>query len=121
MCGGRKIKSVSTKQCQLNTFGFWKAIHHWNLPNIHNRYKRQGINNKSGKMDFLTMCGCIAPALYYIIATIVALTNKSANDDPTKSANDDQTRGSSRTTKWRHGKEDRFKQEQEQEQETRRQ
>ena len=59
----------------------------------------------SGKMEFLTMCGCIAPALMFIMATIVAFTNKSANDDPTK--------GSSRTTKWRRAREDRFKKEQE--------
>ena len=55
------------------------------------------------------MCGCIAPALMFIMATIVAFTNKSANDD--------QTKGSSRTTKWRRAREDRFKKEQEQEQE----
>ena len=52
-------------------------------------------------MDFLAICGCIAPAIYYIIKSIVLLTTK---DDPAKSGNDEQPRGNSRTTKWRKQK-----------------
>ena len=48
-------------------------------------------------MEFLAIVGCLAPAIYYIIKSIVLLTNK---DDPA----DEQPRGNSRTTIWRKHK-----------------